>query len=384
RRWDLRNGFVLLQVVLSMVLLTLCGLFARSLVHLTETGPGFDVTHTLIATMHTLPGQRTEDRSWELRQQIVRRVEAVPGVIAVTSAGILPLMGELPDAMVRREGEPLSALRHAYVIGAGENYCTTLAIPILRGRDLAIADRGRKPIPVIVNRTLASEFFAGDDPIGKHLLIGHDKEDFLEIVGVAADSKMRTLGEGSVPVLFQPDFNAQLLVRVAGIPSQWIEPLRSALGEVDRTAALDIRPMEQAAAGALFPMRVATGFVVSLSGLGLVLSLVGLYGSVSYAVGRRTREWGIRAALGASGHRIVWTALRDGIAVLACGVIIGVPLAFLIIRPLVDLLPAGVNPWAPAPFAGVLLLLLVTGAAATWIPARRAARIDPSTALRQD
>jgi putative ABC transport system permease protein len=384
RRWDLRNSFVMLQVVLSMVLLTLCGLFTRSLLHLVESGPGFDVAHTLIAAIHSLPGRYAGERSWALRQQALRRVEAVPGVVAVTSAGTLPLMGEIPDAGLRREGEPLSALRHAYVLGAGENYCTALGIQILRGRDFEIGDRGRKPIPVIVNRTLAREFFPEADPIGQHLLMGREKEDLLEIVAVAADSKMRTLGEANVPAFFKPEFNAQLLVRVAGNPSQWIEPLRSALGEVDRTAALDIRPLEEATAGALFPMRVATGFVGSLSGLGLAMALAGLYGSVSYAVGRRTRELGIRAALGASRRRIVWTALRDGIAVLACGAMVGAPLAFLAIRPLVDLLPAGVNPWDAAPFLGVMLLLLATGTAAAWIPARRAARIDPSMALRQD
>ena len=384
RRWDLRNGFVTLQMVLSLVLLTLCGLFTRGLLHLVETGPGFDVAHTLIAGIHSLPGRYAGEHSWEFRQQVLRRVEAVPGVIAVTSAGILPLMGEVPDATLRRDGDPLSELRHVYVLGAGENYFATLGIQILRGRDFEIADRGRKPIPVIVNLTMAQEFLADADPIGQYLLMGREQEDRLQIVGVAADSKMRTLGEAGVPALFRPEFNAQLLVRVAGKPSQWIEPLRSALGDVDPTAALDVRPIEEAVAGALFPMRVATGFVGSLSGLGVALALVGLYGSVSYAVGRRTRELGIRAALGASRSRIVWTALRDGIAVLACGAIIGVPLAFLAVRPLVDLLPAGVDPWAPAPFFGIMLLLLATGAAAAWIPARRAARIDPSMALRHD
>jgi predicted permease len=380
RRWDLRNGFVMLQVVLSIVLLTLCGLFTRSLLHLAATGTGFDVNHTLIAAAHSLPGRY----SGELRQQAMRRVEAVPGVRAVTSAGILPLMGEIHDAPLRREGEPLSALRNVYAMGAGENYFTTLGIQILRGRDFEIADRGRKPIPVIVNRTLAQQLFAQTEPIGQRLLMGRANENVLEIVGVAADFKMRTLGEANAPAFFKPDFNGQLLVRVAGNPSQWIEPLRSALGEVDPTAALDIRPLEEAAAGALFPMRVATGFVGSLSVLGLTLALLGLYGSVSYAVRRRTREFGIRAALGASRRRIVWTALRDGIAVVVCGASIGIPLAFLTIRPLVDLFPAGVNPWDPAAFLGVMLLLLATGAVAIWIPARRAANIDPSTALRQD
>lgn len=379
RRWNLRGAFVILQVALSTVLLTLGAVFTQSFAQLVRTGPGFDVAHTLIAAVHPLPG-----RPRDLRQQVVRRITAVPGVESVTSAGTLPFMGELPDALLRRDGEPLSAIRHSYFMGAGDRYCATLGIPVLRGRDFEITDRERQPVPIIVNRTLASAFFGEADPIGEHLRLGRDKEELLEIVGVAANTKMRTMGEGEAPLFFRPEFNAQLLVRVAGRPAQWIEPLRAALSEVDGTAALDVRPMEDAAAGALFPMRVASGFVGLLSLCGLALALVGLYASVSFAVSRRTREFGIRAALGASRLRIVGTALRDGMAVLLCGAMAGACAAFLAIRTLLDLLPASVNPWAPAPFAAVLLLILATGAMAAWIPARRAGNVDPSIALRQD
>ena len=384
RRWDMRNGFVILQVVLSMVLLTVSSLFTRSLLHVAANGPGFDAAHTLIAAVHPLPGRYDGERSWDLRRQVLWHIQSVPGVEAVTSAGILPLMGEIPGDMLRRQGGALSALRGVYVMGAGESYFTTLNIPILRGRDFEIADRGRAPIPVIVNRTLARDVFAAEDPIGQRLVIGREKETLLEIVGISADFRMRTLGEANVPAVFTPDFNAQFLVRVAGNPALWMEPLRNALGEVDGTAALDVRPLEEAVAGAMFPMRVAAGFLGSLSSLGLALSLIGLYGSVSYAVGRRTREFGIRAALGASAQSIVWTALRDGVAVLACGAGVGALLALLAIRPLVDLFPAGFNPWAAAPLVGVALLLFAAGTAAIWVPASRAARVDPSLALRQE
>jgi putative ABC transport system permease protein len=264
--------------------------------------------------------------------------------------------------------------------------------PPVRGLGLAIpfsytrrgSHRGAFPANSSYAGHLAHDVFAGKDPIGQHLVIGREKETVLEIVGVAADFKMRTMGEANVPAVFRPDFNAQLFVRVAGNPALWIEPLRNALGEVDGTAALVVRPLEEAVGGAMFPMRVASGFLGSLSSLGLALSLIGLYGSVSYAVGRRTREFGIRAALGASRQRIVRTALRDGVAVVACGAGLGAPLALSAIRPLVDLFPSGFNPWAPAPLLEVVLLLFTTSAAAIWIPARRAARVDPSLALRQD
>jgi putative ABC transport system permease protein len=364
--------------------LTVSSLFARSLIYLSAAGPGFDAAHTLVAAVHPLPGRYDGERSSELRRKVLQRIQLVPGVDAVTSIGILPLMGEVPGDMLRRQGDPLSALRNVYVMGAGENFFTTLKIPILRGRDFKFDDRSRTPTPVIVNQTLARDLFAGQDPIGQHLLVGREKETLLEIVGVAADFKMRTLGEANMPAVFKPDFNAQLLVRVAGSPTDWIDPLRHALSEVDATGALDVRPLEEAIGGALFPMRVATGFLTSLSGLGLMLSLIGLYGSVSYTVGRRTREFGICAALGASRQRIVWTAVRDGVALIACGAIIGGPLAILLVLPLVDLFPAGFKTWSPSASCGVALLLLATGGVAIWLPARRAARVNPSVALRQE
>jgi putative ABC transport system permease protein len=378
RRWNLRSGFVVLEVTLSMALLTLGAIFTRSLLHVTRNGPGFDVSHTLIATPHSLPG------SPDLRQQIIRRVELVPDVISVTSAGILPLMGEIPDAPLRRMGAPLSNARRVYVLGAGERYFATLGIHILRGRDFEIQDRDRKPAPVIVNQTLAHELFPAGDPIGKVLLAGLENEEHFEIVGVAADSKMRTLGEDHMPAIFRPDFNAQLLVRVTGNTAQWIEPLRSALRQVDPTAALQIRPMQDAVSGAMFPLRVASGFVGAMSSLALILALVGLYASVSDAVSRRTREMGIRSPLGASQGRIVWVAIKDGLALLGGGAILGLALALAAIVPLADLLPNGVNPWDASLFFAIAFVLISTGAAATWIPARRAAQVDPIAALRQE
>ncbi len=385
RRWNLRNTFVALQVALSMVLLMLGGLFCRSFLQVAGVDPGFDVSHTVIALVAPLPGQmRQDEKGWTFRDGVVRRLKAVPGVIGVTSIGTLPFMGELPQDPVRRKGDALSVARDAYSVGAGEQFCKVLGIRILRGRDFEIADRLRQPVPTLVNQTLARRLFGDADPIGAQLLFGREKERVLEIVGVTADAKMRTLGEDHAPVLFTPYADSQLLVRISGNPAQWIKPLRNALAEVDMVKTIDVRPLSDATAGAIFPMRVAAGFVGSLSGLGLLLVLTGLYSSVSYATRRRTRELAIRAALGATRPRILWTAIRDGVAVLACGVAVGVPLSLAAIRPLTDILPDGMNPWDPAMFSAVGLLLLATGAGAAWIPARGAANVDPSMALRQE
>jgi predicted permease len=383
-RWNLRNGFVALQVVLSMVLLTLGGLFTRGFVHLARADVGLDAAHTVIAAVHPPPGQHRDGRGWSLpwRDQLVQRVREVPGVLGVTSTDLLPLMGEVPQAPLRREGDPPSNARDVYAMAEGEDYFATMRIPILRGRDFRVDDRGRQPRPAIVNQTLARQFFGGGNPIGGHLVQGREREEVLEIVGVAADSKMRTLGEAAAPAFYTPDYNGQLLVRVAGDPAQWLEPLRHALSGED--AALDIRPLRDAVAGALFPMQVAAAFVGSLGGLGLLLALVGVYGSVSYAVGRRTREMGIRAALGATRARILWTALRDGAMLLAAGATVGLLFAISAVRPLAALLPDGLDPWDPRMFAGAAVLLMAAGVAAAMVPARRASRVDPAAALREE
>jgi predicted permease len=383
RRWNLRNSFVAIQLALSTVLLMLGVLFLRSFLQVARVDPGFDVSHTVIVQVYS--AEHRGEKGWSWRDGVVRRLQEVPGVTGVTSIGTLPFMGELPQAPIRRKGDPLSAARDAYSVGAGEQFGRVLGIPILRGRDFEIADRSRQPVPALVNQTLARALFGDADPIGAQILVGREHERVLEIIGVAADAKMRILGEDHAPVYFTPFSDSQLLVRVAGNPMQWILPLRNALAEqVDTLSPIDVRPLSDATAGAIFPMRVAAGFVGALSGLGLLLVLAGLYSSVSYATRRRTREMAIRAALGAARSSILWTAIRDGVAVLACGVAVGLPLAIAAIRPLTDIVPDGVDPWNPAMFLVVGFLLLTTGAGAAWIPAQAVAKVDPSVSLRQD
>jgi predicted permease len=381
RRWSLRNTFVAMQLALSMVLLTLGVLFLRSFRQVAQVNPGFDVSHAVVALVYS---QSRGSSGWTWRDGVVRRVKEIPGVLGVTSIGTLPFMGELPQYPIRREGDPASSARDSYEVGAGEHFCNVLGIPILRGRDFEIADRSRQPAPALVNQTLARRLFGDADPVGAQLLVGRENERVLEIIGVTADAKMRTLGQDHAPVYFTPFTDSQLLVRVAGNPTQWIKPLRTALADVDAASAIDVRPLSDATAGAIFPMRVAAGFVGSLSGLGLLLVLTGLYSSVSYATRRRTRELAIRAAIGATPSVILWTAIRDGVVVLACGVAVGLPFAIAAIRPLTDILPDSANPWDPVMFSAVGILLLATGAGAAFIPARFAANVDPSFALRQE
>jgi ABC-type antimicrobial peptide transport system permease subunit len=214
-------------------------------------------------------------------------------------------------------------------------------------------------------------------------VLGREGEEVAEVVGVCADTRVRSLGENLEPMFYTPGFDTGLVVRVYGDPRQWIEPLRRTLGAIDPEGALDVRTMLDATAGAIWPMQVASGFLISFAALGLILALVGLYASVSYSVRRRTREMGIRAALGASPSRILGAALSDTAWVLLIGALAGLGFAIAAVRPLVPTVPAGINPWSPAMFGSVVLVLLLCGAAAAAVPARRAATIDPSAALRE-
>ena len=379
-RWNPQYGLVALQVVLSMVLLTMGALFARAFFHLAGAGPGFDAGHTLIVAVH--PPARDSAHGFEWRQQQAAAIRAVPGVVSVSCSDQRPLMGEVWEAPVRREGEPAAAARDINTMAVGEDYFATLRIPMLRGREFNIADRERTPIPAIVNLTMAHRFFGTADPVGAMLLRGRGRTDALEIVGVAADSKLRTLGEAPAPAFYTPQFNAQFFVRVAGDPASWIAPLGRALAGGDAT--LEILPLSDAVAGAIFPMRMAAAFVGSMGALGLALALVGIYGSVAYAVGRRTREMGIRAALGATRARILASALREAACLTLAAVAVGLPLAISAVRPLAGLMPDGLDPWDPRLFAAAAGLLVATSLAAAAIPARRAARVDPALALREE
>jgi predicted permease len=384
RRWNLQNGFVALQVVLSMVLLSLGVLFCRTFWQIAHLDPGFDVSHTIMATVWRPRRQLPQDEEWSWRDGVVRRLKEAPGVTGVTSIGTLPFMGELPQNLVRRKGDPFSAAHNAYAMGAGEEFCRVLGISILRGRDFVVSDRVRLPVPALVNETLARRLFGNADPVGAQLVIGRENERLLEIIGVTSDTRMRTLGEDHAPMFFTPYADAQMIVRTAGDAARWIQPLREMLSSTEPASALEVRPLSEAAAGAISPMRVAAGFVGSMSAIGLLLALCGVASSVWYATQRRTRELAIRAAVGATRTAVLWTATRDGVAVLACGVVTGLPLEIGAIRPLTNILPDGLDPWNPLVFAAVAIILLTAGLAAAWIPARNAANADPSIALRQE
>jgi hypothetical protein len=202
RRWNLRNGFVALQVVLSMVLLSLGVLFCRTFWQIAHLDPGFNVSHTIMATVWPPRPGLPDEKEWGWRDGVVRRLKEVPGVTGVTSIGTLPFMGELPQDSIRRRGDPLSAALNAYSMGAGEQFGQILGIRVLGSRDFLVNDCTRKPVPILINQALARRLFGDADPVGAQLVMGREQERVLEIIGVVADTRMRTLGKDHAPMFF--------------------------------------------------------------------------------------------------------------------------------------------------------------------------------------
>jgi putative ABC transport system permease protein len=381
----MRNLLVVGQVALSFVLMAAAILFARATVTLASVNPGFDLGHTIKAEVTPMEGRYRGEQLEAYRQRLLERVRSISGVVSAASAGFAPLNPETPTMMVRAAGQPVSEARRVNLQPVGPDYFETMDIR-LRGREFDVRDRGRMPVPVIVNLTLARELFPAGDALGQQLVYARRNRDEVqvEIVGVAADSKIRSLGEASAPLIYQPDFSTRLMVRVAGPPDAFVSAVSSAVRDVDPSAAVEAETMRDYSAISMWPARIGRQFLMALSVLGLALALVGLYGVIAFVVARRIGEIGVRMALGASRAGVAWMVLRDGARVIGAGMAIGVGLAILAMKPLGVILPATLSTRDPIAFAGAALVILAAGAAAVLVPARRASKIDPAIALRYE
>jgi hypothetical protein len=259
-----------------------------------------------------------------------------------------------------------------------------MTIPLTAGREFSAADRAGPPI-VVVNETFVKRYLSGRNPLGVRLrsTMPGAPEPWREIVGVTRDIKFITLGEDPTPVLYRRGGN-QLHVRTAGPPAALIPAVKQVIAEMDRSATGEFKTMRESMAFAFVPNRIAAVLLGSMGCLGLLLAMVGLYGVMSYTVNRRTREIGIRMALGAARTAILRMSLRDGLALVGAGVAIGLGISLLITRPLAAFLASGISPADPLTFGGAALLLTLVGACASYVPAHRATRVDPMAALRHE
>jgi predicted permease len=396
RRWTLRGLLVVGQVAVALVLLLAALLFVRNLTRAEGADPGFDTTHTLVAQISFVEGRYTRETRAAFVQNAVERLTALPGIDRATFAHGVPLAirsGMTTGASLRiaEGGEPFHERYEVNLVGP--DYFSTLGIRLLKGREFLPTDRSGSPVVVVVNEEFARRHFAGGDPIGRHLMLpGPEDAPYpAEIVGVVGNSRHRTIGEAQQAAIYEPFLQrgnrsrlVHVLARTSGDPNAAARDVQQALAQMDPSAAIDVQTMRSALAFAFMPSRIGAGLLGALGALGLALAMVGLYAVVSYAVSRRTAEIGIRVALGASRAAVLRLVLGDAVILAGAGILAGLAIAALVTRPLAMFLVQGLSASDPVSFAGTAAVLCAVSLAAAWLPARRALRIDPAAALREE
>ena len=404
-RRRIEAGLVVLQVSLALVLLIGSGLLIRTVAALMRVETGFNPDHVL--TMRTSlsgPDFASAARVETLVRQGKESIRAVPGVVAVAASWRLPLAdgGALPFEIVGRplpDGRPYHGGAGWLAISPG--YFTALEIPLMRGRDFTGDDSGRAPAVVIINEVLARQNWRDEDPIGKHLVLGRGvgpqfaDEPVREIVGVVGSVRARRLetdpgAEVYVPQAQLPDVaNAFVasgapmawLVRTSVPPETLARTLQQTLEQASGLPVSNVRSMNEIVLRSISRQRLSMWLMAGFGAAALLLAMIGLYGLVAYSVERRTREIGIRLALGAAASHVKKLVIWQGMRLLVSATVIGVLAALAVTRLMARLL-FQVQPWDPASFVVVPALGLVVTGLALWIPARRASRVDPLVALR--
>ena len=387
---------VVAQVALSVLLLVVAGLFVRSFRNLSATQLGYDRDHLLEFRVNPLAYgyQRAEIKA--LDENILRTIGAIPGVRGATLADN-PLLSDMDsNSPVTIEGQkPLSDDdAHARWDMVGPNFFSTTGIPILAGREIAEQDSGNGQRVGVVNETMARKFFPNSNPIGQRAFVqtttGHAP---FVIVGVAQDSKQHGAREKALPRFYVPYFNpisddwtagAAILVRTAGEPSSFSSAIRDAVKQAAASLPpVTIDSMDQRLADSLVTDRMIAELSGAFGVVAVILVCIGLYGIVAYATSGRTNEIGIRIALGAQPSGILWLVLRESLLLVLIGAAIGVPLVFAAGKWISSLL-FGLQPADALTLASAIALMVVVGVFASYIPARRAMRVDPMVALTHE
>ncbi|MFN2414293.1 MAG: FtsX-like permease family protein, partial [Pyrinomonadaceae bacterium] len=389
RRFTLRGALVVAQVAGSLVLLVGAGLFLRSLREAATVETGFETSKVLLSHLYLDPSSHSRTRGREFYRQALERASALPGVRSAALATSVPLGngGQRGTLLIDgAEAQPYAGVEvdRAYV---GARYFETMGITLLRGRGFAEQDGEGSPPVAVVNETVARRAFGDADPVGRRVLADSEGPP-VEIVGVVADSKYRSLGDERVPFLYLPFSQsyspaATLLVRTEGDPAAVASVVRGAVESLDAEALAGQAMMGEHLAAALVPSQVAAGLFGVFGLLALLLATFGVYGVVAYTVSRRTHEIGVRMALGARAPDVVRLVLSEGMSLVAIGLAAGLLIALAATRAVEGAL-YGVSATDPATFACVTLLLACAALVACLLPARRATKVDPMVALRYE
>lgn len=394
KRHFARNTLVVAQLAGSLLLLIVAGLFTRSLGKAQHMNLGFDPDHVLNVTLSPDEAGYKEDRGREFYRELLPRVRALPGVVSATEAFTVPMGLIGSSSQVTIEERPLEPGRQAPVIFnnmVSPGYFQTMRIALLSGRDFTDADNKDAPLVAVINHKMAEEFWPEGNPVGKRFARRDTAQKPITVVGVVQDSKYKGITEDPQPFFYVPLEQAYVPLRTVQVRTS-VAPrsMQAAIESVVRELGTEV-PISQVQtmldalnnANGFFLYRFGAQMTSTLGLLGLILAVVGVYSVVSYAAAQRTQEMGIRMALGAEPRNILGLVLRQGLGVVGIGIALGLVVALGVTRVFKQML-IGITPTDPLTYLVVAALLVSIALLACWIPAHRATRISPLSALRYE
>jgi macrolide transport system ATP-binding/permease protein len=391
RVFSVRNVFIMAQVGLSLVALIGAGLFLISLRNAQKIDPGFNTQNLGMMTFDVGSLNYEPARVKEFHRRVLEVVKATPGVRVATLSSSIPLFAGGFGRSIFTEGSDPAIHRNgmfAQVDNVSHDYLETMGIPLVRGHGFDSSVREEGPKMVVVNESAARKFWPNEDPIGKRFKFFGDGA-WVQVIGVARDSKYNSLGEDPTPYMYlsllqYPSAGVTVFFRTGPETRSMLPTLRAEVQELDHNLPLtNVWPIGEVFSQALWAPTFAAGLLAIFALLALLLCAIGIYGVVSYTVGRRVREIGVRLALGAEPRTVLMMVLRQSAVTMSIGLAIGLVGAFFLAHGIVSLL-YGVSANEPIAFFSIAALLAAVGLLASYLPARRAARIDPMAALRYE
>ncbi|MGA8026860.1 MAG: FtsX-like permease family protein, partial [Bryobacteraceae bacterium] len=395
-RLGFRRVLVVAQLTGSVVLLLTGFLFLRNLFLSNSLSPGFDIHHTVWAYMRLVPERysskdpaQSRNKIQSVERRALKQLRALPGVENAAAAAIVPLNDNVKIGEdVHVDGRSQSQVLLFTANWISPDYFRTMSIPMLVGRDFLRSDRDGAPPVLILNQSMAQSIFGEQNPVG-HTLRFHDDPPAI-IVGVVKNSKYFSLGEKDLGAVYWPDaqssraaVNLNFMLRTSQ-PASILKEVNAALGAIDASAAIEVKPMSRALGLALLPSQVGAALLGTMGVLALLLAAVGLYGVLTYSVSRQIREIGIRVALGAEPAIILRMVFRTSLLLVGAGLAAGGILGYFAATPLAIFLVPDLSPHDPVSLSVVFATLLLVAMAATLSPAIRALRVDPAIALRYE